>query len=159
LVGEVQRLFVLLELLDQDLDAVQVRGLVLTVGLDRALELVERLLGARGVPEYLAAAVVRFRAARIRAQGFVQPRERLVRLAVGGRFHRLVQAIPVAISIEHVVPPGPGAILANRTPRMLRGPPSREPANYSENKRKFYARCGLPRRRQVGFRRACRRAR
>jgi len=84
-----------------------VRGLVLAVGLDRALELLERLLRARVVPQDLAAAVVRLGAAGIRAERFIQPGERLVGLAVGGRFHRLVQAIPVAISIQHVVPPGP----------------------------------------------------
>jgi hypothetical protein len=129
---------VLLELLDQDLDAVQVRGLVLAVGFDGALELVERLFGACAVPQDLAAAVVRLGAAGICAQGFIQPRERFVRLAVGGRLHRLVQAIPVAISIEHVVPPGPGAILANRPFRLLRDSPSRDAAKSSENKRKTY---------------------
>ena len=104
-VGQVQGLFVLLELLDHDLDPVQLAGLVVGLGLERPLELLERLLVAAAVPEQLAAAVVGLGAFGVGLQGLVQPGQGLVRLSVGGGFHGLVQTIPVAISIEHVLAP------------------------------------------------------
>jgi hypothetical protein len=100
-VAQRDRLLVLAHLLDQQLRAVQVGGQELRVGHHRELELVERLLDAALVPEDLAAAVVRLGSVRVRLQRLVEPGQRLVRAAAVGRFHRLVQAIPVAVVVSH----------------------------------------------------------
>ncbi len=101
LVAQRNRLRVLAEVLDQQLRAVQVGGDELRIRLQRALELVERLVDLALVPEDLAAAVVRLRAVRMGAQRLVEPRQRLVRAPAVGRLHRLVQAIPVPIVVFH----------------------------------------------------------
>jgi hypothetical protein len=58
-VAELHGLLVLAQVFDQQLRAIQVRGDELRVRLERAFELVERLIDATLVPEDFAAAVVR----------------------------------------------------------------------------------------------------
>jgi len=102
------------EILHQQLDPVEMGRHELRIRLDRPLELVKRLVDLALVPEDLAAAVVRLGAFRMRAQGLVQPGKRLLRAATVGRFHRLVQTIPVPIIALHGSPekgsrgPAPG---------------------------------------------------
>jgi hypothetical protein len=78
-----------------------VRGQELGVGHHGQLELVERFLDAALVPQDLAAPVVRLGTVRVRLQRLVEPGERLVRAPAVGGFHRLIQAIPVAIVVSH----------------------------------------------------------
>ncbi len=91
----------LTELLDQKLRAVELRSHEFGIGHCGELDLVERFVDPPFVPENLAATVVSFGSVRLCLQRLVEPGERLVRTTAVGRFHRLVQAIPVSIPILH----------------------------------------------------------
>ena len=94
-------LLVLAELLDQELGAVQVAGDELGVGLERALELEQRLLRLALVPQDLAAAVVRLGAFGMRLDGLIQERQRGLGAAFLRGLHRLVEVVPVAVLVLH----------------------------------------------------------
>ena len=102
LVTERDGLLVLVQVLDEQLDAVQVGGDELRIGAHRALELVERLVDLALVPEDLAATVVRFGALRLGSQRLVEPRERFFGAPAVGRLHRLIQTIPIAVFFFHL---------------------------------------------------------
>ena len=89
------------EVLDQQLGAIEVRRHELGVRADGALELVHRLVDLAFVPEDLAAAVVRLRAVRMRAQRLFEPSQGLIGASTVRGFHRLVEAIPIPIVVRH----------------------------------------------------------
>jgi len=89
------------EVLDEQLRAIEVGRDELGVRLQRALELVERLVDLALVPEDLAAAVVGLGAVGVRAQRLVEPGERLLGAPAVGGLHRLIETIPVAIVVLH----------------------------------------------------------
>jgi len=99
LVAELQRQLELAQLLDQQLDAVQVRRRELRIGRTGGLELVERLVDAPLVPEDLSATVVRLGAIRVQPERLVEPGQRFVDPPAVRGLHRLVEAIPVAVLV------------------------------------------------------------
>jgi hypothetical protein len=101
LVAELHRLLELREVLDHQLGAVQVRRDELGIGLQRALEFVERLFDLALVPQDLTAAVVGLGALGMREQRLVEPGERLLGAATVRGLHRLVETVPVAIVVLH----------------------------------------------------------
>ncbi len=99
LVGESNGGRELAELLDQQLDAIEMRRRELAVRERRSVEFDQRLVQATVVPEDLAATVVGLGALGMHAQGFVEPGERLLDPSTVGGLHGLVQAVPVAILV------------------------------------------------------------
>ena len=71
----------------------------LAIGEGRAIEFDERFIDPPVIPEDLPAPIMGFGTIRMHAQGFVEPGESLFDTTAVGGFHRLVQAVPVAILI------------------------------------------------------------
>ena len=98
-VAALESQFELAHLLDEQFDAVQVGSAELAVRRDRPLEFVQGLVDPTFVPKDLAASVVGFGAGRVGLQGLVEPGKGLVDPTAMRRFHRLIEAVPVAILI------------------------------------------------------------
>ena len=100
-VRELQRLLELLEFLDQDLHPVQVGGVKPVISLDGPAELPQGLVVTAVVPEDLPAPVVGLGTPGVGPQGLLEPGEGLIDPSSGGGLHGLVQAVPVAVLIQH----------------------------------------------------------